>query len=169
MSQALPPETSSPDWQPGTRLVVAALLLYQLRQFLIPLTLALLMAYVLHPLAVRLQRRLRGPRWLAIGLIYLVLLLALAGTTTGIGLAASQALTSLASYLRDLSQRIPVQIEALADLQLSLGPWILDLRTVNLDPVVQALSSALSPLLSQTGNLLSSVAGASASAVGTTL
>jgi len=176
MSQALPPETSSPDWQPGTRLVVgvllivvAALLLYQLRQFLIPLTLALLMAYVLHPLAVRLQRRLRGPRWLAIGLIYLVLLLALAGTTTGIGLAASQALTSLASYLGDLSERIPAQIEALADLQLSLGPWTIDLRTVNLDPVVQALSSALSPLLSQTGNLLSGVAGATASAVGTTL
>ena len=175
MSQA-PPETSSPDWQPGTRLVVgvllivvAALLLYQLRQFLIPMTLALLMAYVLHPLAVRLQRRLRGPRWLAIGLIYLVLLLALAGTTTGIGLAASQALTSLASYLGDLSQRIPAQIEALADLQLSLGPWTLDLRTVNLDPVVQALSSALSPLLSQTGNLLTGVAGATASAVGTTL
>src|SRR3972149_7298314 len=99
MSQALPPETSSPDWQPGTRLVVgvllivvAALLLYQLRQFLIPMTLALLMAYVLHPLAVRLQRRLRGPRWLTSGLIYMVLLLALAGTTTGIGLAASPGL-----------------------------------------------------------------------------
>lgn len=176
MNRAPLPESSSPDWRPGTRLVVgvllilaAGLLLYQLRQFVIPLVLAMLLAYVLHPPAVRLQRRLRSPRWVAAALIYLALVLALIGTTTGLGLAATQALTSLASYLGALSARIPDQIHGLADLRFSFGPWTLDLGNVNLDPVVQALSSALSPLLSQTGNLLTGVAGATATALGTTL
>jgi predicted PurR-regulated permease PerM len=176
MSEPLPPDPPSPDWQPGTRLVVgvllilvAALLLYQLRQFLIPLTLAMLLAYILHPLVVRLERRLHSPRWVAVGSIYLVLLVALAGTTTGIGLAASQALTNLASYLGDLSQRIPAQLEALAGMQIRLGPWTLDLGGANLTPAVQSLTSALSPLLSQTGSLIGGVAGATATALGTTL
>lgn len=176
MKPARPPETSSPEWQPGTRLVVgvllilaACLLLYQLRQFVIPLALSLLMAYVLYPLVVRLQRRLRSRRWVATGMVYLVLLLALAGTTTGLGLAASQAVTSLANYLAGLSGQIPTQIEALTDLQFSLGPWTLDLSTINLDPLVQSLSAALSPLLSQTGTLLSGLVEVTAAAVGTTL
>ncbi len=73
-------ETSdSPLWKQSTRLVVgvllillATLLLYQLRQFLIPFIIALLLAYILHPVVLRLQRSTGMSRGLAVALIYVV-------------------------------------------------------------------------------------------------
>ncbi len=67
----------SPRWKQSTRLVVGVLLillgivvLYQLRQFLIPFILALLLAYILHPIVLRLQRSAGMRRGLAVGLLW---------------------------------------------------------------------------------------------------
>jgi predicted PurR-regulated permease PerM len=60
------PQSSSPAWQPSTRLavglflmlvVLAAVLL--LRQLLIPVLLAALLTYLLHPIVLALSRRMR--------------------------------------------------------------------------------------------------------------
>ncbi len=168
--------SSSPEWQPGTRLVVGVLLLlvvtlliYAVRQLLAPMVLALLLAYLLLPLVNQLERRARLPRWLAVSLVYVVLLLVLAGTGTGIGLAASQALDGMGDYLEAIAVRLPTQLEQLLDLRFTIGPWLIDLGDINIDPVIERLTAAVSPLLSQTGRLLSAVASATVGAVGTTL
>ncbi len=167
------PEIQSPPWQPGTRLVsgvllvlLAGLLFYRLRSLFVPLFLAMLLAYILHPLVVALSRHRRVSRGLAVFIVYLGLLLIMAGTTTGIGIAISQQLIGLVEDLRQLSVQIPNQLEALNQLQISLGPWVLDFSQANLQPVIQALASVIRPALSQTGALLASVAGATASVVG---
>ncbi len=167
---------SSPDWQPGTRLVIGVLLilmviilLYALRQLLVPVVLAMLLAYVLHPLVTRLELKARIPRWAAVGLIYVVLVLVMAGMGTGIGLAVSQALAGIGDYLSSLSTQIPSQIERLMDLRFSIGPWLVDLGNINLNPFIDSITAAISPLLSQTGSVLTTVAGATATAVGNTL
>jgi len=87
------------------------------------------------------------------------------GTTTGLGVAISQRVTQLASYLRELSVELPAQIESLAGLQVPIGPWQVDLSQINLEPILSDLASAISPLLSQTGSLLASIAKATASVV----
>ncbi|OGO35454.1 MAG: hypothetical protein A2Z03_01550 [Chloroflexi bacterium RBG_16_56_8] len=77
-------------WSADTRrwvliglVVLAALVLYWIRETLSVLVLALILAYLLNPLVVLFQRRARISRLLAVGLIYLALialLIALAGT-----------------------------------------------------------------------------------------
>ncbi len=166
------PEPSSPPWQPGTRLVAGVLLvlltitiLYLMRSLLAPLVLAILLAYLLHPLITRLTTQWRLSRGCAVLIAYFILVLLLVGTTTGLGVAISQRVTQLASYLRELSVELPAQIESLAGLQVPIGPWQVDLSQINLEPILSDLASAISPLLSQTGSLLASVAKATASVV----
>lgn len=168
-----PPEITSPPWQPGTRLAVGVLLLaalvvvgYRLRQVLAPAVLALMLAYLLHPLEVGLRRRLRLSKGAAVLLSYLTVLLVVAGLGTGMGFAISQQVAGLVADLREISRNIPLALDRLGEITLTLGPWTLDLSTVNLDPLLSALASALQPFLTQTGALIASAASATASAVG---
>ena len=89
-SETLTPIESAAPWSADTRrwvliglVVLAALVLYWIRETLSVLVLALILAYLLNPLVVLFQRRARISRLLAVGLIYLALialLIALAGT-----------------------------------------------------------------------------------------
>lgn len=167
---------SSPEWQPGTRLVVGALLLlsvlallYLARQLFVPVVLGMLLAYMLQPLVLRLQRRLGMQRGVAVTLVLVLVVLLMTGATTGIGIAAAQRLEGFGEFLGSVSQGLPEFVEGLMDLRFSIGPWTIDLASANLNPFIDSISSALTPLLSQTGSLVSGLAGATASAVGTTL
>lgn len=168
---------TSPDWQPGTRLVAGVFLItfiaavvFRLRQLIVPLILALLLAYILHPLITRLEERAKMRRWVAVLIVFFLLVLLIAGTTTGVGIALTQAIAGLATYIDSLSTQIPELIESLMDTSFRIGPWLIDLGRIDLmNPVIESLGSALQPLLSGTGELLSSVAGATATAIGTTL
>ena len=163
---------SSPPWQPGTRLAAGMflmlfviLLLYLIRSLLAPFFLALLLAYLLHPLIIKLSTSLRLPRSIAVLLVFLGLLLLLIAMMTGLGLTISQRASQLASYLGELAETLPAQIEALDELRIDIGPWTIDLSQVNLEPILSDLASLISPLLSQTGSLLASVAKTTASVV----
>ncbi|KPK89958.1 MAG: hypothetical protein AMJ88_16860 [Anaerolineae bacterium SM23_ 63] len=165
-------EPTSPPWQPGTRLVagmflliLAILILYLIRSLLAPLFLAILVAYLLHPLIVRLTTDTRLPRSIAVFIVFLGLILILIAMMTGLGFTISQRANQLASYLRDLSVTLPAQLEVLEELKVEIGPWQFDLSQINLDPILSDLASIISPLLSQTGNLLTSVAKTTASVV----
>jgi len=173
MSDPQKDEPTSPAWQPTTRLavgmlllVLAAIFLRSVRQLLVPVTLALLTAYVLHPPVTRLSKRLRLPRGASIVLVYLVLGLVLAAITAGLGLAVSQQVAGLVEDLRQISTEIPSLLQELETLSFNIGPWTVDLQSVNLDPILSSLTSAVQPLLTQTGAMVASVAGATAEAVG---
>jgi predicted PurR-regulated permease PerM len=166
-------EASTPSWHPATRLavgilllVLAAVFLRSVRHLLAPVTLALLLAYVLHPPITRLSKRLRISRGLSILLVYLALGLILAAIGAALGLALSQQVAGLVEDLRQISTEIPDLLHQLETLRFNIGPWTIDLRTVNLDPMLTSLTAALQPLLTQTGAMVASVAGATAEAVG---
>jgi predicted PurR-regulated permease PerM len=171
------PETgrppASPPWAPGTRLIAAVLLvllaaalLGQLRGLIAPIALALFLAYVLDPIVGHLARWTHTPRWLSVTVVFCVLLAALIGSTTGIGLAISQQVSGLVTDLIDLSSQLPERVRSLSDLTLTIGPWTWKLTGTNLGTIVSALASTIQPLLSQTGNILASVISATASTVG---
>jgi predicted PurR-regulated permease PerM len=167
-------QQSSPQWQPGTRLVVGLMLilgvlilLYLLRELMASVGLALLLAYVLHPLVERMMLQTKLSRVQAVLIVYVVLVIILAGTTTGVGLAVSQRLIMLATYLAELSVELPAQIEGLASRVITIGPWQWDLALINLEPLLAEVASAIGPLLSQTGNMLTSLVRATASTVTT--
>lgn len=152
----------------GALLLVAITigLLLRMGSLLIPVILAFVLAYLLHPLVSGLSRLTRFPRWLSVLLVYLVLILIVGGATTGAGFVITQQLIGLVRDLADLSAQLPTFLENLSKTTLVIGPYAIDLSMVNLEPLLGSLASAIQPLLSQTGALLASVAGATASLVG---
>ncbi len=166
-------EITSPPWQTGTRLlfavcliVLVAALLLSLNQLIPPFVLALMVAYLLHPVVSRVERSLHVGRVVAVLLVYVTIILAMAGATTWIGFSISQQIIGLVQDLTQLSTQLPAELQGLSHLTLHVGPWVLDLSMVNLDPLVNSLASTLQPLLSQTGGLLATAVGATASTVG---
>jgi predicted PurR-regulated permease PerM len=163
----------SPDWQPGTRLVaaalivcLAALLVFRLRELLAPTIMGLLLAYLLNPVVTQLQRWLHWPRWAGVLAVFLALIVLLLGATTSAGLAVWQQLAGVLRDLASLSSNLPSLIQSLSQQSYVIGPWVLDFGRISLDPLVQSLISSVQPMLAQTGSLLATVATATASTVG---
>src|SRR5512139_4077244 len=111
-------QAPKPPWSTSTKLIVVLLLLglgifllYRFRAVIIPLILAIILAYILIPLANWMERRLRLRRSLAILLAYLILLICLAA----IPLLLIPPLAAQANALNLDIQRIYTQIEGLLD------------------------------------------------------
>ncbi len=150
-------------------ILLSTLLLYQLRQFLVPFILALLLAYILHPFVLRLQRWTGMRRGFAVAIVYVVLVVVLVAATTGLGIAAANRVADFGEFLSSISTDLPDFVKDLLALEFALGPWVINLGEANLDPFVDGISSAITPLISQTGNILAGVAGATAAFVGTSV
>ncbi len=168
--------TGSPIWRQSTRLVVGVLLillgillLYLVRQFLIPFILALLLAYLLHPIVLRLQRSTGMSRGLAVAIIFLVIVIVLVAATTGLGIAAANRVAAFGEFLSGVSRDLPDFFKGLFALEYEIGPWTINLGQANLDTFIEGISSAVTPLISQTGVILRGVAGATATFVGTSV
>jgi predicted PurR-regulated permease PerM len=164
---------TSPPWQPGTRLVGGVILVvligwlvYSVRQLATPIILGLFIAYLLHPLVHRLIKWTRMPHWLAVLILYLLLLTVVIGATTGLGLVASEQIYGVVEDLIDLADELPMQLEDLSIQTFRIGPWEFDLSRINLDPIIEQLTSTIQSLLLGTGSLLASFAGAVAEILG---
>jgi predicted PurR-regulated permease PerM len=164
---------TSPPWQPNTRLAVGLLMLliglvglYMLRTLVVPLMLALLLAYFLDPIVDWLSKRLRLPRGPSTALVFLVLILFFIGIMTGLGLAFSNRVGEMASYLLEISNRLPEDIETFSMTIYQIGPYEVDLTQVNLGPLASDLAGIINPFISQAGAVMGSVAAAAASTVG---
>ncbi|MEW5720929.1 MAG: AI-2E family transporter, partial [Chloroflexota bacterium] len=111
-TNATPPSPRARPWSAETRrwiiiglIGLGALLVFQLREILPPLILALLIAYLLNPLVVALQRRARWSRPLATAVIYLALIvLLLAALGAGVPVLARQARTLMVGLDQVLDQ-----------------------------------------------------------------
>ncbi len=174
MTKPRPSEPASPAWNPNTRLAVGVLLLVlgllllsRLQQLLAPFLLAALLTYVLHPAVNWLNRRM--PRALAVLLVFLALILAAVGASTGLGLAISQQVVGLVDDLAIWSSEIPAALQRLSEVRFTIGPWLIDLGIVNLEPALASLASSIRPVISGAGGMLASLAGATASAFGVAL
>jgi len=166
----------SPPWEPGTRLISAlvllvlmAALLYRLRELFSLFMIAFLIAFLLFPLVLRLQRLMKSPRWVAVLLIYLVMLAILAGAGTGVGVAIAQSVINLISGLEDVAAGIPALLEELLTQQYTVGPWVLDFSQYNFESAVSDLVGMVQSLLLESGTFLASLAGRAATTVGLAL
>lgn len=169
-------EPTSPQWQAGTRLVAGVILflffgwlLYSLRQLAVPLLLGLFLAYLLHPVVAMITRIVRIPRWLAVLVIYILLLTVLIYLMTSLGFAASQQVLGIVDDLGTVAEELPQQLTELSQSDILLGPWELNLADINLQPLVEQLTSAIQPVLLGTGAILASFVTSAASALGVLL
>ena len=170
------PASSSPSWGPTTKLVVAltlvaviAGLIIQFRGIIAPLLMALVMAYLLNPVAGFLQRSLRMSWSLSVSLIYLLLLLLLIGVLTLGGLGLVQQIESLISIVLSSLSSLPDFIESLSGQAFQFGPFQLDFRRLDMSELSSQLLGVIQPLLGRTGSLVTSMAAGAASFLGWSL
>jgi predicted PurR-regulated permease PerM len=140
-----------PRWSPSTKLTVLLLLLglgifllYVFRSAIIPLVLALLLAYILSPIVTWIQNRLRLRRGLAALLAYLVLLIIL----VGIPLIVVPALSDDAAGLNLKVQRFLKETEAFLGNQVMLAGYSINPKAA-FESTLGSLQGLFQPVFSQ--------------------
>ncbi len=168
-----PEVPSSPAWGSTTKLVVAltvvaiaAGLFIQFHVIIGPLLMAIVLAYLFHPIAAFLQRITHLAWPIAVTLIYLVLFIFLLGLVTVGGLGLIQQVQSLISFIQNNLASLPDLIQKLSGQVYHFGPFQFDFRTLDLSKLSSQLLGLVQPLLGQTGDLLSNLAGGAAQIVG---
>ncbi|MEW6084710.1 MAG: AI-2E family transporter [Chloroflexota bacterium] len=164
---------SSPRWSSTTKLLVglvivgiAAFLLSRFSNLIPPLLMIFILAYLLHPVTTFISRGLKISWKAAVNLIYLLILLILIGLLTlgGVGLVGQ--IQSLVSSVQQIVTDLPAYIETYSGRVFEIGPFTLDMSTIDLNEISSQLISYVQPLLGQTGTVLSNLAGGAAQAIG---
>ena len=159
----------SPRWSSTTKLLVglimvgiAAFLLNRFANLVTPLLMMIIIVYLLHPAASALARGL-GVSWqVAVHILFLVILLSLIGLLTlgGVGLVGQ--IQSLIGSVQTIVADLPKYLAQLSTWEFTFGPFRFEmsalLRTVDLNALSQQILNLVRPLLSQTGNLVGTLA-----------
>jgi len=168
--------TTSPGWNATTKLVVALTLLTIVAGLLIkfesivpPLILVTILAYLLNPVARFLSTRLHISWRLAVSLIYgLVIITLLALVTLG-GLGLVQQVQSLITLVQQNLAYVPTILADISGRQVPIGPFMLDLRTLDLRVLGDQLLGTIQPLIGQSGAMAGAIAGGAANFLGWTI
>ncbi|MBI3359916.1 MAG: AI-2E family transporter [Chloroflexi bacterium] len=121
----------SPRWSATAKLVVAlviiafaGLVLFRFSEVIPPLVIAVMFAFILNPPVTFIAGRLKISRALAVGIIYVALLLALAGLSTALGFAIRRQIVQLDANvdIRKVIADVPRQVDSLVHGQTVVGP-----------------------------------------------
>ncbi len=163
---------SSPAWGSTTKLVVAltvvavvAALLIKFQFILSPFLMALVLAYLVQPVATLLQRTRLSWR-LSVSLIYLIILASLIGLLTLSGVGLIQQVQSVVKLTQDGLTAIPDLIAGISGRVFQFGPFKFDFSHLDLSQLSSQVLGMIQPLLSRTGSLLSAVVSSTASLLG---
>ncbi len=172
MTEETNPATS-PAWSTNTKLVVALTLvvvigaLFVNFQFILsPLLISLLLAYLLHPLAEILNKKMRLSWGISVAFIYLLLAIILISLLVWGGVSLIQQGQSVITAVQDGLASLPQLIDEYSGKVYDLGIFSIDFRKIDIDAISRQALDMVQPLLSQTGTLLGSLAGGAANLFG---
>jgi len=157
---------TSPPWSRTTKLVIAltfmaiiAGLLIRFHTIIVPLLMAFVLSYLFHPVAGFLNRYLPISWRLAVSLLYLILIILLAGLLTLGGLGLIQQIQSLIDLIQNSLAAIPDLFEQITGQVIIFGPFQFDLSHLDLNAFSRQILSIVQPLLGKTGDLVGTLAG----------
>ena len=161
-----PTPSRAPLWSPTTKLVVgltlvalAAGMLIVFRRYIAPLTVALVLAYLLYPPCRWVHTHLRLSWRTTVSLVYLLFMALLVLIVVLLGLALVQQIQSLYQVLlRFFTQEVPRMAQNLSTSVYYLGPLRLDLTQYDWNALSQQVLRSVQPLLGQVGVAVSVVA-----------
>jgi predicted PurR-regulated permease PerM len=124
---------TSPRWSTNTKLIVmlavlaaVGFLLSRFQILIMPLTMAVILAYLLNPVVTALTRRLRIPRPVAVLILYGILILILTGLVGGAGLLLRQQFSGVLDTILAFVNSLPEWVRSLTAEPLAIGPFTLD-------------------------------------------
>ena len=170
-----PPFTTSPRWSSTTKLLVGlvfvgivAFLFFRFTSLITPLLIVFILAYLLHPVTSALSGGLNISWKAAVNILYFLILILLIGLLTlgGVGLIAQ--VQSLIQLVQSILADLPKYIQSLSGLVIKIGPWELNMGTVDLNEISRQLLSFIQPFLGRTGTLVGTLASGAAEIFGWT-
>ena len=167
------PTSSSPHWGWTTKLIVGLTLvavggwlIIKFQNFIGPLLLVFIVAYIFYPLAKQITKWLKIPWRLAVSLIYLIVIVVLGGLLTLGGLALVNQMLSLINFLQTQLLNLPTFIQGLPTKILNIGPFQIALAQVDINAISNQVFSFAQSLLGQIGGILGLIASSAATLVG---
>lgn len=153
--------TASPRWNTSTKFLVTlvavalvGVLLYRFQGIIAPLVMALILAYLLRPAAEFVSRR-TGLSWGGtVNLIFLALIVLLLGISTALGVVIEQQAEGLYNTIVEFVQHPPDYLNRWIREPVRIGPFVLDLSTLDLAPLYEQATAYAQSVLAQTGALL---------------
>lgn len=169
--------SDSPKWGPTLKLVVGltmvavvAGLVLRFHEIIGPLLLAIILAYVVHPLANWLSKSTRLSWRASVNLIYLVVIMLLLGSFTVTGVAVVQQGQSLVADIRTFVNGLPQLVQDISGQVYQIGPFILDtnqlLKQFDIQTLASQIPGLVQPVLGQAGGLLSVLASGTIATMG---
>jgi predicted PurR-regulated permease PerM len=168
-------ETHSPNWSTTTKALVAAfslvvvgLAVWYFQSLIGPLVIAGIIAYILNPLIVWLDRYTPLSRGAAIGVVYILFLVILFGVLIAAGVTVYQQVDGLIDEVQEIIRAGPARFENLITQPIVIGAWVFDPSQLNFDlsEMLQQLTSAIQPVVSQSALFVGVAASATASWIG---
>ncbi len=166
---------TSPRWSTNTKLIVmlailvmAGFFLVRFQVLIIPLIMALIMAYLLNPVILFFMKYLRGSRTIAVLILYAALILLLIGLAGGVGFLLQQQLSGVLATVRAFIDSIPVWIDTLSAKPVSIGPFTFDLSTADVTLLQDTLLSTARDGIGQLTTVITGAAGGLAAFFGWT-
>ncbi len=167
------PETTSPGWSPTTKLVVAVFVIVLVGlaaarfQFLvIPLISAAMLAYLLHPIITAISARLKWPRPLVSGLLYVLIIQLVLGLATGLGIYIITQVASLNFDLQKIILELPNRLNELIHSQYIVFGYTIDLNRFDFATIYSQIVNAIQPAITQAGTQLGNAASSTAEFLG---
>jgi predicted PurR-regulated permease PerM len=164
-----PNPAQSPRWGSTTKLVagltligIIAWLLSRFQSIIPPLLMAIVLSYLLYPVASFLDRKLYLKWRVAVGLIYALLMILLLGLLTVGGLGLVQQIQSLIGVIQNSLVELPELVTGVTEWLQTRSPIPIDFNTVDINALTDQLLSVVQPLLGETGQLLGTVASGAA-------
>jgi predicted PurR-regulated permease PerM len=173
----LPPASESPRWNANVKLIFGLTfvaltlgLLFYFRGYVGPLILAVMLAYLLHPVADRVTRITRISWRVTVGLLYLILLVSLIALSAWLGVVIVQQVESLYGVVVKFISDLPTLLQQISSQRYFIGPFELDFgRFLALDTLAQQLLQMIQPILGQTTSLVGGFAAGAATTIGLAL
>jgi predicted PurR-regulated permease PerM len=173
MNEPLHDEPLSPHWPSGTKLVVSLtlaailiVLVMRFRNIIGPLLITFILAYLIYPIAIRLTRKLKLKWQVTVTLLYLLLILVLVGLLTWGGVALSQQIQSLISFVEKSLVLLPDFLNSISTKVVQIGTLKIDLSQYGLSNLGNQILNAIQPLLGKMGSLVGLIAGGAAEVIG---
>jgi predicted PurR-regulated permease PerM len=155
----------SPNWNWTTKLVIgltlvalAIWLLVQFQNFLGPILSAVILAYLMYPIAEFLQRKLKLPWRLSATLIYIILVLLIVGLLTWGGFALVDQIQNLIDFIENNIDKLPDLVDELTGQSYQIGPFTFSPSGFDWEQIANEFVSAIQPLLGRLGSFASAIA-----------
>lgn len=165
----------SPNWSTPTKLFVAAfatillgLAVWRFQSIISPLVVAGIMAYILNPLIVLLDRRTPMSRAGAIAIVYTTFALIVMALLTVASVTIYQQTAGLINVIQEIIVNGPSQFETFLSRSITIGPWTFqpDQFEIDFNTLLEQLAAGFQAVLSQSAQFVTAAASMTAGWVG---